>query len=63
MKKIANLCQKSEIGKQLNGAIAVHISALEKLPPLLRLYEGCASPISTVWKMPILSNFITTSQK
>lgn len=43
MKKIANLCQTSTIGKQLNGAIAVHISALEKLPPLLRLYEGCAS--------------------
>ena len=43
MKKIANLCKKSEIGKQLNGAIAVHVSALEKLPPLLRLYEGCAS--------------------
>ena len=41
--KIANLCQSSNIGKQLNGAIAVHISALEKLPPLLRLYEGCAS--------------------
>lgn len=43
MKKIANLCQNSSIGKQLNGAIAVHISALEKLPALLRLYEGCAS--------------------
>ena len=43
MSKIANLCRDSEIGKQLNGAIAVHISALEKLPPLLRLYEGCAS--------------------
>ena len=43
MKKIANLCQNSSIGKQLNGAIAVHISALEKLSPLLRLYEGCAS--------------------
>lgn len=43
MKKIANLCQESEIGKQLNNAIAVHVSALEKLPPLLRLYEGCAS--------------------
>lgn len=43
MKKIANLCQASKIGKQLKGAIAVHISALEKLPPLLRLYEGCAS--------------------
>lgn len=43
MKKIAHLCQISEIGKKLNNAIAVHISALEKLPPLLRLYEGCAS--------------------
>ena len=43
MKKIANLCKTSEIGKQLNGALAVHVSALEKLPPLLRLYEGCAS--------------------
>ena len=43
MKKIANLCQNSTIGKQLRGAIAVHISALEKLPALLRLYEGCAS--------------------
>ena len=43
LKKIANLCKASEIGKQLNGAIAVHISAIEKLPPLLRLYEGCAS--------------------
>jgi DNA phosphorothioation-associated putative methyltransferase len=43
LQKIANLCQASNIGKQLDGAIAVHISALEKLPPLLRLYEGCAS--------------------
>jgi DNA phosphorothioation-associated putative methyltransferase len=43
MEKIANLCKASKIGKQLNNAIAVHISALEKLPPLLRLYEGCAS--------------------
>ncbi len=43
LKKIANLCQTSGIGKQLTNAIAVHVSALEKLPPLLRLYEGCAS--------------------
>ncbi|MEL6496802.1 MAG: DNA phosphorothioation-associated putative methyltransferase, partial [Cyanobacteria bacterium J06623_7] len=43
MSKIANLCKASDVGKQLQGAIAVHISALEKLPPLLRLYEGCAS--------------------
>ena len=43
MQKITNLCQRSNLGKQLNNAIAVHVSALEKLPPLLRLYEGCAS--------------------
>ena len=43
MDKIASLCKESQIGKQLRGAIAVHVSALEKLPPLLRLYEGCAS--------------------
>ncbi len=43
MTKIANLCQASKIGKQLNNALAIHVSALEKLPPLLRLYEGCAS--------------------
>ncbi len=43
MNKIANLCKTSNIGKQLNDAIAVHVSALEKMPPLLRLYEGCAS--------------------
>ncbi len=43
MEKIAHLCKTSKIGKQLNNALAVHISALEKLPPLLRLYEGCAS--------------------
>ena len=43
LRKIANLCKTSGIGKQLNDAIAVHVSALEKLPPLLRLYEGCAS--------------------
>jgi DNA phosphorothioation-associated putative methyltransferase len=43
LQKIAHLCQASNVGKQLDGAIAVHISALEKLPPLLRLYEGCAS--------------------
>lgn len=43
MNKIAKLCRESKIGKHLKDAIAVHVSALEKLPPLLRLYEGCAS--------------------
>ncbi len=43
LSKIANLCKTSKIGKQLDRALAIHVSALEKLPPLLRLYEGCAS--------------------
>jgi DNA phosphorothioation-associated putative methyltransferase len=40
---IANCCQRSKIGKILPTALYVHISALEKLDPLLRIYEGCAS--------------------
>jgi DNA phosphorothioation-associated putative methyltransferase len=43
--KIAHLCSNSSIGKQLDGAIAIHISALDQLPPLLRVYEGCASRV------------------
>lgn len=43
--KIAHLCQSSPIGKQLDGAIAIHLSALDQLPPLLRVYEGCASRV------------------
>ena len=43
LRKIAHLCKTSSIGKQLKNALVVHVSALEKLPPLLRLYEGCAS--------------------
>lgn len=43
--KIAHLCRNSTIGKQLIGAIAIHVSALDKLPALLRVYEGCASRV------------------
>ena len=43
--KIAYLCRNSKIGKQLDNAIAIHISALEQLPVLLRVYEGCASRV------------------
>ena len=43
MRKIAYLCQNSNLGKQLTNSLAIHISALDKLEPLLRLYEGCAS--------------------
>ncbi|GAB4527660.1 MAG: hypothetical protein Tsb0014_08560 [Pleurocapsa sp.] len=43
LKKIAHLCKTSPIGKRVNNALVIHVSALEKLPALLRLYEGCAS--------------------
>jgi DNA phosphorothioation-associated putative methyltransferase len=43
LKLIAKCCQQSRIGKHLPNALYVHVSALEKLNPLLRLYEGCAS--------------------
>lgn len=36
-------CQSSLIGKKLPNSLWVHISAIEALDPLLRLYEGCAS--------------------
>ncbi|MEL4894560.1 DNA phosphorothioation-associated putative methyltransferase [Crocosphaera sp. Alani8] len=40
---IAQLCQKQTIGRKLKNSLLVHISTLETLEPLLRLYEGCAS--------------------
>lgn len=40
---IQSICQKSKIGKKLPSALYVHVSALEALDPLLRIYEGCAS--------------------
>ena len=45
LSKIEYLCRHSSIGKQLKGAMAIHISALDKLPALLRVYEGCASRV------------------
>ncbi|NHC36877.1 DNA phosphorothioation-associated putative methyltransferase [Scytonema millei] len=40
---IAKICQQSKIGKRLPTALYVHVSAIEELDPLLRIYEGCAS--------------------
>lgn len=40
---ITNCSKQSKIGKLLPNALYVHVSALEALNPLLRLYEGCAS--------------------
>jgi DNA phosphorothioation-associated putative methyltransferase len=41
--KIAALCRTSPVGKLLKNALILHINALDRLPTLLRLYEGCAS--------------------
>ena len=40
---IAKTCKQSKIGKRLPTALYVHVSAIEELDPLLRIYEGCAS--------------------
>jgi DNA phosphorothioation-associated putative methyltransferase len=40
--RIDEACRNSPIGKLLPNALYVHRSALESLPPLLRVYEGCA---------------------
>jgi DNA phosphorothioation-associated putative methyltransferase len=36
-------CRSSAIGQKRPNSLCVHVSALEALDPLLRLYEGCAS--------------------
>lgn len=40
---VAERCQKSAIGQKRPNSLWVHVSAIEALDPLLRLYEGCAS--------------------
>ncbi len=40
---IAEACRASQVGKFVGNALYVHVSALDALDTLLRLYEGCAS--------------------
>lgn len=40
---IEERCRQSEIGQQRPNSLWVHVTALDQLDPLLRLYEGCAS--------------------
>ena len=42
MQRVSKAARGSSVGKFTPSAIYVHESALESLPPLLRLYEGCA---------------------
>ena len=43
LKSMATLADESPLGKKTPTSLTVHISVLEHLNPLLRLYEGCAS--------------------
>ena len=40
--RISRATERSNVGKRTPSALYVHESALDALPPLLRLYEGCA---------------------
>lgn len=40
---IEERCKQSAIGQKRPNSLWVHVSAIEALDPLLRLYEGCAS--------------------
>ncbi len=41
--KLSALSLDSFVGKRFSHSLLIHISALDSLPTLLRLYEGCAS--------------------
>jgi DNA phosphorothioation-associated putative methyltransferase len=43
---IDKACAAAEIGKLMPTALYVHVSGLALLPPLLRVYEGCARVLS-----------------
>jgi DNA phosphorothioation-associated putative methyltransferase len=43
LETIAQRCRASAIGQQRPNSLWVHVSVLDQLDPLLRLYEGCAS--------------------
>jgi DNA phosphorothioation-associated putative methyltransferase len=43
LEAIDSACQATPCGKLTPEALYVHVSALPQLPPILRIYEGCAS--------------------
>jgi len=43
IKNLADLSKSSIIGQKYSHSLLIHITALDSLPTLLRLYEGCAS--------------------
>jgi DNA phosphorothioation-associated putative methyltransferase len=43
---INRACQQSQVGKLTRQALYVHASALDRLSPLLRVYEGCGRTLT-----------------
>src|SRR2546421_5302360 len=43
---INRACQQSQVGKLTREALYVHVSALDRLSPLLRVYEGCGRTLT-----------------
>ena len=63
LNRIATCCRQSKIGKRLPDSLYIHVSALENLDPLLRLYEGCASRTIGRMESTTLIKFHTTKPK
>ena len=43
---VERACRAANVGKQLPDALYVHHTAVEHLPPLLRVYEGCGRQLA-----------------
>ena len=51
-------CRSATVGKLLPNALYVHHTALEHLPPLLRVYEGCGRQLAgTVYGLTLVKLF------
>lgn len=48
MESIDAMCRQAQFGKLMPTALYVHRFGLDRLPPLLRVYEGCARVLSGV---------------
>jgi DNA phosphorothioation-associated putative methyltransferase len=46
MNKVDTACSEAEFGKLMPAALYVHVSGLNRLAPILRVYEGCAKVLS-----------------
>jgi DNA phosphorothioation-associated putative methyltransferase len=60
---VAARCRASKIGKRLPSALYVHVSALDSIDPMLRLYEGCASRVIGRLEEATLIKFHTDQPK